>query len=111
MIKAKVNWRRGHLRYELRGRNTNPAEAATLIAGIYSGVEAKCPGTTAEELLNAAKVALEAMREEDEKGKGLKVKCYKQPADGCEYIRDGDWCSRFGCDCADVHIDEEKEDE
>lgn len=74
MIKAKLTWRRGHLRHELRGRNTNPAEAATLIAGICRGIEAKCPGTTAEELLNAAKVALEAMREEDEKGKGLKVK-------------------------------------
>lgn len=40
----------------------------------------------------------------------LTVRCYLE-ADGCEHIRDGAWCSRYYCDCADVHIDEEKEDE
>lgn len=101
MIKAKLAWRRGHLKHELRGRNTNPAEAATLIAGICSGIEKKCPGTTAEELLNAAKVALEAMREEDEKGKGLKAECCK-PEDTCEHFGPTGWCDKYGMQCEEV---------
>ena len=46
----------------------------------------------------------------DRQTRGLKVKCHLD-ADGCEDLKDGAWCSRFGCHCADVHIDEEKEDE
>ena len=40
----------------------------------------------------------------------LTIKCYLE-ADECEHIRDGCLCSRYGCDCADVHVDEEKEDD
>lgn len=101
MIKAKLTWRRGHLRHELRGRNTNPAEAATLIAGICRGIEGKYPDTTVEELLNAAKAALEAMREEDEKGKGLKVKCCK-PEDTCEHYGPNGWCDKYDMQCEEV---------
>lgn len=110
MIKAKLTWRRGHLRHELRGRNTNPAEAATLIAGICRGIEEKYPDTTVEELLNAAKTALEAMREENEKGKGLKVMCHLD-TDGCKDLDPTGYCARFGCMCEAVHIAEEREDE
>ena len=39
----------------------------------------------------------------------LTIKCYLE-GDGCEHIRDGFRCSRYGCDCGDVHVDEERED-
>lgn len=70
MIKAKLTWRRGHLSFRMKGSNTCTAEAVTLIAEICRDIEEKCADITADELLNAAKVALEAMRDEDEKGKG-----------------------------------------
>ena len=101
MIKAKVTWRRGHLRHELRGRNTDPVEAAALIAGICRGIEGKYPDTTVEDLLNAAKAALEAMREEDEKGKGLRAKCCK-PEDTCEHFGPTGWCDKYGMKCEEV---------
>ena len=40
----------------------------------------------------------------------LTIKCYLE-ADGCKHIREGCLCDRFGCECADVHVDVEKEDE
>lgn len=101
MIKAKLAWRWGHLRFRMKGSNTCTAEAVALIAEICKGFEEKCPGTTAEELLNAAKVALEAMRGEDEKGKGLKVKCYK-PEDTCEHFGQTGWCDKYGMQCEEV---------
>jgi len=66
-------------------------------------------GCSAQYLLGFQQEMYGAENEQPLRG-GLTVKCYL-PADGCEHIRDGDWCSRFGCYCADVHIDEEKEDE
>ena len=110
MIKAKLAWRRGHLRFGMKGINTCKVEAVALIAEICKGFEEKCPGTTAEELLNAAKVALEAMREEDEKPGGLKVACHKD-ADGCKDLDPTGYCARFGCMCEAVHCEEEREDE
>lgn len=101
MIKAKLAWWRGHLRFRMKGSNTCEVEAVALIAEICKGFEEKCPGTTAEELLNAAKVALEAMREEDEKGKGLKVKCCK-PEDTCEHFGPTGWCDKYGMQCEEV---------
>ena len=101
MIKAKLTWRRGRLRSKTVGRNTNKAEAAALIAAICRSFEEKAQGTTAEELLNTAKVALEAMREEDEKGKGLKAECYK-PEDTCEHFGPTGWCDKYGMQCEEV---------
>ena len=110
MIKAELTWRRGHLRFKMKGSNTCEVEAVALIAEICKGFEGKCPGTTAEELLNAAKVALQAVREEDKKTGGLKVACYKD-ADGCKDLGRTGHCARFGCMCEAVHCEEEREDE
>lgn len=39
---------------------------------------------------------------------GLTIKCYADP-DECGYCRDG-WCTMYDRMCAEVHIDEWKED-
>lgn len=101
MIKAKLTRRRGRLRSKTVGRNTNETEAAVLIAAICRSFEEKAQGTTAEELLNAAKVALEAMREKNEKGKGLKAECCK-PEDTCEHFGPTGWCSKYNMQCEEV---------
>lgn len=101
MIMAKLTWRRGHIRTKVRGRNWSPAEAVTLIAAICRAIEEQVPEQKAEELLRAAKVALEAMREEDEKSKGLKVRCCK-PEDTCEHFGPTGWCDKYGMQCEEV---------
>lgn len=110
MIMAKLTWRRGHLRHVLKGRNTNAAEAAVLIAGICRGINEKYTDVSPEELLRASQETLKAMQEEDEKREGLTVKCHLDTCD-CEDLRDDGWCSRFGCYCDDIHCGEEREDE